>query len=84
MATGTVTLHSWNEGADGQDDEAEPPMGSNYNSRLDMREDYNAAGQRNTRNRETGRGLRSRVVRPVRLGMDDEDDEEVGRVPGAW
>ena len=80
MATGTVTLHSWNNGV--EDDEADPPMGSNYNCRLDMRDDYNAL-KRAGRSREDGRGLRSNVVRPQRLGMDvgDEDDGGDG---GGW
>jgi hypothetical protein len=69
MATGTVSLHSWN---DGNDDEADPPMGTNYNCRLDVREDYN----------ETRRGgprgdLRSNPVRPQRLGQD-------GNGGGGW
>lgn len=80
MATGTVSLHSWNDGA--EDDEALPAMSSNYNARLDMREDLNEAMRRNrapaegsrTRSRAEGRGLRSSIVRPVRLGQDDDND----------
>lgn len=86
MSTGTVTLHSWNDGA--EDDEADPPMGTNYNCRLDPKEDYNnavraraeararaseqATAQR--RSRDDGRGLRSTVVRPARFGMDAGED----------
>jgi len=76
MSTGTVTLHSWNDGA--SDDEADPPMASNYNCRLDVKEDYtaNARARAQARSREEGGGLRSNIVRPARLGMDD--DEEAG------
>jgi hypothetical protein len=51
-------------------------MGTNYNCRLDPREDYNAAVRARAlaRSREEGRGLRSTVVRPARLGMDEEED----------
>jgi WD repeat-containing protein 23 len=80
MATGSVSLHSWNDGA--EDDEALPPMGSNYDAVLGPREDLNTAarraratpGTRYTRSRTEGRGLRSSVVRPQRLGRDDEED----------
>lgn len=83
MATGTVTLHSWNDSQSGSaasaEDEGWPPVGTNYNCRLKIREDYNneAAGSRR-RVRERGGlgGLRSTVVRPARLGLDDEDDAE--------
>ena len=68
MQTGTVTLHSWNDGI--EEDEADPPMGTNYNSRLDVREDYTSMG----RHRGTHGGLRSRPVRTQRMGMDEEDD----------
>lgn len=89
MATGTVSLHSWNDG--NSDDEALPAMSSNYNARLDMREDYNAASRRArareetkvTRNRAEGRGLRSSIVRPQRLGVDDEGDGGGGS-GGVW
>ncbi|KIX06224.1 uncharacterized protein Z518_04199 [Rhinocladiella mackenziei CBS 650.93] len=87
MATGTVSLHSWNDGA--EDDEALPAMASNYNARLDMRDDYNAWARRAnatqkpkaTRSRAGGRGLRSSIVRPQRLGVDDDDDDQGG---GIW
>jgi len=98
MATGTVSLHSWNDGV--EDDEALPAMSSNYNARLDMREDFNAAARRartppdvkyagmGTRSRAEGRGLRSSVVRPQRLGVDDDQDEDGGDVAaggrGTW
>ena len=93
MATGTVSLHSWND--NGDSDEALPAMASNYNARLDMREDFNEAARKarresssaglgyGTRSRAQGRGLRSSVVRPQRLGMEDED-EEMGRGRGTW
>jgi len=70
-------MHSWNDG--GEDDEAEPPMGGNYNPRLDLREDYNSP-KRGGRSRADGRGLRSTVVRPQRLGMGDDR----GEGGGAW
>ena len=88
MASGTVTIHSWNDGA--EDDEGDyAPIGSNYNCRLDVRDDYNAAAnahkrrmfgareaETTTRTREHGgRGLRSNIVRPQRLGMDVEGDD---------
>jgi WD repeat-containing protein 23 len=80
MSTGTVTLHSWNDGND--DDEAEPDMGTNYNARLDVRDDYNKARD-SRRSREGGVGLRSRIVRPRRLGDEDNGDED-GAGGGGW
>ena len=91
MATGTVSLHSWNDGA--EDDEALPAMSSNYNARLDPKEDFDAAmnnartrerrtgGPNITRSRAEGGRLRSAVVRPARLGGAGEDAEEGG---GNW
>jgi hypothetical protein len=53
MATGTVTQHSWSGGAD--EDEADLPVGSNYNCRLDLRKNYNnVAGGRRGRGPRTG------------------------------
>lgn len=72
MATGTVTVHSWNDGA--EDDEGEPSMGANYDSRLGLRGDFNPPIRAGNRNREQGRGLRSTVVRPQRLGMDEDEE----------
>ncbi|EXJ92446.1 hypothetical protein A1O3_00997 [Capronia epimyces CBS 606.96] len=83
MASGTVSLHSWNDG--NEDDEALPPMASNYNASLDAREDFDAAARRarasgnissraGTRSRAEGRGLRSSVVRPQRFGADTGGD----------
>ncbi|KIW88769.1 uncharacterized protein Z519_10816 [Cladophialophora bantiana CBS 173.52] len=84
MATGTVSVHSWNDGA--EDDEALPAMSSNYNHRLQPREDFDEAMHRSrrarrrdttksssptTRSRAEGRGLRSRITRPTRLGDDE-------------
>ena len=71
MATGTVSLHSWNDGND--DDEADPPMGTNYNCRLDVREDYNETRRRGPRG-----GLRRNPGRPRRVGMGNEDTDEGG------
>ena len=73
MATGTVSLHSWNDG--NYNDEADPPMGTNYNHRLDIREDNNE-----TRRRGPGGGLRRNLVRPQRLGQDNPD----GNGGGGW
>ena len=86
MSTGTVTLHSWNDpsyeapgqcGEGNEDDEGDPPMGTNYNSRLDVREDYGEA-RKNMRSRDGGRGLRSNVVRPARLGANTGEEGEEG------
>lgn len=71
MATGTVSLHSWNDGND--NDEGDPPMGTNYNYRLDIRDDYNETRRRGPRG-----GLRSNPVRPQRLGQDDLHDNGGG------
>jgi hypothetical protein len=81
MSTGTVSLHSWNDGAEG--DEALPAMSSNYGARLDPREDFNSemrrarahergdrTGPADTRSRAEGRGLRGSVVRPARFGEE--------------
>ena len=80
MSTGTVTLHSWNDA--NEDDEGEPLMGTNYNSRLDVREDYGKARE-GRRDREGGRGLRSTVVRPQRFGGGGENEAEDGG-GGGW
>ena len=90
MTTGSVSLHSWNDGA--EDDEALPAMSSNYNARLDPKEDFDNAMRRArereqrsgptiTRSRAEGRGLRSTVVRPARLAGGDQDGGEGG---GSW
>ncbi|KAJ4507583.1 hypothetical protein HRR83_004163 [Exophiala dermatitidis] len=55
MATGTVSLHSWNDG--NQDDEADPPMASNYNARLDRREDFDFAARRARLGFDGGNGV---------------------------
>ena len=86
MATGTVSLHSWNDGA--EDDEALPAMSSNYNARLNVRDDFNEAMHRErenartstTRSRVQGRGLRSNIVRPTRLGQNDDEGGGLGRI----
>lgn len=63
MANGTVSLHSWNDGM--HDDEGDPPLSTNYNARLDIKEDFN----------EHSRGtLRSRIVRPAGFGQDGAGD----------
>jgi DDB1- and CUL4-associated factor 11 len=72
MANGTVTVHSWADGA--EDDEGEPLMGANYNARLDMREDYNER-RKEARTRDSGR-LRSNPVQRRRYGGDEDGDED--------
>jgi hypothetical protein len=96
MATGTVSVHSFSDGM--EDDEGLPAMSSNYNARLDLREDFNsrASAARTLRGMATrstgadggggfaGRILRSRVVRAA---VDDDaaaDDDDMPRLPGAW
>lgn len=79
MANGTVSIHSWNDGLD--DDEGDPPLGTNYNARLDIKQEYN---EQTRLTRGPGGSLRSRIVRPTRLGQDDgvagtgEDDDGDG------
>lgn len=73
MATGTVSQHSWNDGND--DDEAEPPMGTNYNCRLEVFDDYNQTRRLGLRG-----GLRSNPVRPQRLDQDGTN----GHGGGGW
>lgn len=71
MSFGTVSVHSWNDGA--EDDEGDPPMASGYNPRLDLKDELNAHLQ--TRGERAGRpGLRSRTVRPQRYGEGDAED----------
>lgn len=76
MANGTVSLHTWNDSRHStnnsnstaqDDDEGDPPMGTNYNARLDVKEDYN---EHSRITRGPRGGLRSRPVRPLRLGGD--------------
>ncbi len=77
MANGTVSLHSWNDGID--DDEGDPPLSTNYNARLDIKEEYNE----HTRLTRGPRGsLRSRVVRPARYGQDGAGDGSAGNEAG--
>lgn len=98
MATGTVSVHSFSDGMD--DDEGTPSMSSNYNARLDLREDFNSSahatrGARGVATRTFGgagfteRVLRSRVVPAGQYSDEDDTDEEISeeddmRVPGAW
>lgn len=75
MSTGTVSLHSWSDGA--EDDGGEPPMGANFNARLESRDGpgYRRAMQERSWGREAGRGLRSNIVRPQRfIDQGNEDD----------
>ena len=71
MATGTCTLHSWNDGAD--DDEGEPKMGQRVDQRLDEDEDlYDHSRRQNTRASQFRSRLRSQRVEPA--NDDDEDN----------
>ena len=85
MATGTVSMHSWNDTDSGTaasaEDEGFPPVGSNYNHSLEPRPDYDEAGglhRRRTRGAAgSGReGLRSNVVRPRRFGQEGGGEGE--------
>lgn len=42
MSTGTVTLHSWSDGVE-SDEADDPPMGSNYNARLERKYEFDEA-----------------------------------------
>lgn len=71
MSTGTCTIHSWND--DGVDDEGDPPMGQNYNARLEYVESFNRYSQRS----HDGEGRRGgpttqRIHRRARPLDDDE------------
>lgn len=72
MATGTVSVHSWNDGA--EDDEGEPEMGTGYNARLDNKAELNVSSS--ARSRIGARGLRSRVVPPRSFARGDPDDND--------
>lgn len=77
MANGTVSVHSWNDGI--EDDEGYPPLSTNYNSRLDVKDDFDE----HTRMTRGPRGsLRSRVVRPARFGQDGAGDEDGANAVG--
>ncbi|KIV89378.1 hypothetical protein PV10_08951 [Exophiala mesophila] len=95
-STGTVSLHSWTDGA--ADDDGDPPMGLSYNARLDRRED-SKSGRRpthDTRLQRMGQGslrargarddgvgrLRSRVVRPNRFGEANVQSDDDDDTPG--
>lgn len=71
MATGTVSLHTWNDGIN--DDEGDPPLSTNYNACLDIREDYN---EHMRMTRGVRGSLRSRIVRPARYGQDETGDRD--------
>ena len=72
MSTGTVSLHSWNDGAD--TDDGDPPMGANYGAKLEPRESFRRPMQERQWARAQGRGLRSSVVRPSRLGQEEAEE----------
>lgn len=71
MATGTCTVHSWNDGA--EEDEGQPLMGMSYDGKLEFVDAYN-----NQRTRGASGTLRSRIVRPRRQGFQDDDDDDGG------
>lgn len=79
MATGTCTVHSWNDGANS--DEADyAPMGISYNDKLQVKDHPRprARGANSIRTRSRGEtgGLRSHVVRPRRHGYDDGEEDD--------
>lgn len=125
MATGTVSVHSWNDSAffpsSGEPEESttpprispgrqrrgpyspesrkpgrignigaipgkwvdviddgEPEMGASYNARLEPRADLRGSRrhEQTTRDRASGRGLRSNPVRAQRFGTAAADDDE--------
>ncbi|PYH94170.1 WD40 repeat-like protein [Aspergillus ellipticus CBS 707.79] len=62
LSTGTCTLHTWNDGVDG--DEGDPPIAGNYDSKLNPVPEFNSFKERT---------MRSRPV--PRSGMDDDSYE---------
>jgi hypothetical protein len=92
MASGTVTLHSWADGA--EEDDAKPPMGCNYDARLDPLIEYDhardaAAGLPPRHGGDlTGGSVSSRVVqrraeRRRAAAQDDSSDEDESE-GGIW
>ncbi|RMD41026.1 hypothetical protein DV735_g4119, partial [Chaetothyriales sp. CBS 134920] len=71
-AMGTVTQHSWNDGA--EDDEVDPQLRGSYNAQLVAQEEYNQR-RRETRARDNGR-LRSNPVPRRRYGQDEDGDQD--------
>lgn len=75
MATGTCTVHSWNDGAD--TDEAEPPMGAKVNARLQWDPEFSGGtrpdGEPEPSNGRRGQGIR-RGLRSRRVAMFGDDD----------
>ena len=69
MATGTCTMHSWNDGV--EDDEGEPKMGLRVNQRLEEDETL----YDNTQTRRRTSQFRSRLRGQVVRAADDNDDE---------
>jgi hypothetical protein len=68
MANGTVSLHSWADGAE-EDDGGEPGMGSNYNARLERKREFDVEAQRGSGLAGGGNGVGRRAglrSRPVR------------------
>jgi WD repeat-containing protein 23 len=76
MATGTCTIHSWNDGADS--DEADPPMGAKVNARLQWDPEF-SDGQQPEPQHESSvggrirRGLRSWRTARRFANMDGDD-----------
>ncbi|KAJ5116247.1 hypothetical protein N7456_000595 [Penicillium angulare] len=70
LASGTCTVHSWNDGAD--NDEGEPPIGKSYDDKLRFVPSFNNY-QENAPPVRSRRPLRSRPV--PRLVVDEYEDE---------
>ena len=64
MATGTCTMHCWNDGA--EDDEGTPEMGHRVDSKLGEDPKLSDNGVMSTRQRRLRTGLRSRSVQRTR------------------
>jgi DDB1- and CUL4-associated factor 11 len=75
MATGTCTVHSWNDGAD--TDEAEPPMGAKVNAQLQWDPEFSGGprpdGEPEPSDGRRGQGIR-RGLRSRRVAMFRDDD----------
>lgn len=85
MHNGTVSVHSWNDGAD--EDEGDPPLSTNYNERLEIAGSFNQHSRQRRSDRNTteaatatasGRRVLSRAVLPAASTPEDEEgDDEV-------
>ena len=84
MATGTVSIHSFTDGD--EDDEGLPHMASNYNARLELRDDFNGGSKRADIRSRAAAGRSDRVLRSrvVRAAADDDEDDDMPSLPGGW